>query len=443
MKTFRDVHFQKQVLKSGLTVVLVPVKGVESATVLVYVGTGSRYEPAKWAGISHFLEHMVFKGTKKFQTPQELSSVIDAVGAEFNAFTSKDTTAYYVKAASAHVNLALDVVSDMLLTPRLRTDDLEREKGVIIEEMNMYLDMPARNIGNIFEELMFAGSTLGPDVIGTKKTVKAIKREDFEEYIRQWYGLGNVVVTIAGDAEVVNAPDLIKRIEKYFGKRGDVVDRENGGKRVFNGEPRRGLSLLERVRIDYKKTDQAHFIMAMPGLKHGHPDRFAASVLSALFGGYMSSRLFTEIREKRGLCYYVRSDLDSYHETGLFGASAGVDPLRVEEAVRVVREELEHLVDTTGERKITQAEVTRAKDYITGKIMLSLEDTENIANMYGSHQVLQGRIETVKEMLEGIDGVTLADVRRVANDLVRIKELRFAMIGPFKDRKPFEKLLNA
>ncbi|HZZ98733.1 MAG TPA: pitrilysin family protein [Candidatus Saccharimonadia bacterium] len=443
MKTFRDVRFQKQTLKSGLTVILVPVKGVESATVLVYVGTGSRYEPSKWAGISHFLEHMVFKGTKKYPTPMALSAAIDAVGAEFNAFTSKDVTAYYVKAASNNVDLALDVVSDMLLTPKLLTADLEREKGVIVEEMHMYLDMPSRNIGNIFEELMYAGSNLGPDVIGTEKTVRALKREDFAEYIRQWYGQGNVVVTIAGDAEVVNAPDLVKRIEKYFSKQGEVSKRENGGTRNFNGAPRFGLSLLERVRVDYKKTDQAHFIMAMPGLKRGHKDRFAANVLSALFGGYMSSRLFTEVREKRGLCYYVRSDLDSYHETGLFGASAGVDPARVEEAIKVVRQELEHLIDTTGPRKITQAEITRAKDHIIGKIMLSLEDTENIANMYGSHQVLLGEIESVKDMLEGINAVTLADVRRVAKDLVKIKELRFAMIGPFKDKKVFEKLLKA
>jgi predicted Zn-dependent peptidase len=278
---------------------------------------------------------MVFKGTENYPTPKALAEAVDAVGAEFNAFTSKEYTGYYVKAASSHIPLALDVLSDMLLTPRLLEDDIEREKGVIIEELNMYEDTPARHIGDVFEQLMFAGSDLGRDIIGTKETIRGITRQNFVDYIAQWYGLGNMVVTIAGDADVLKKPSLLKEIDKAFSKKGDIGERKNGGKRILGNV----LSKKSQVKIEHKKTEQAHFVMCVPGLERGHKDRFVLGVLSVLFGGNMSSRLFTEVREKRGLCYYVRADGDSYHDIGNFGASAGVDPKRVDEAVKVVREE--------------------------------------------------------------------------------------------------------
>lgn len=429
----------KHVLPSGLTVVLIPMEGVKSATVLAYVNTGSRYEPAQWSGISHFLEHMVFKGTAKYPTPKALAEAIDAVGAEFNAFTSKEYTGYYVKAASAHIPLALDVLSDMLLTPKLLDDDLQREKGVIIEEMNMYADTPSRHIGDVFEQLLFAGNDLGRDIIGTKETVMGLKREDFVEYLKAWYGLGNMVVTIAGDAEALKKPALLKEITKAFSKKSDTSDRKDGGVRALGNVM---FPTEERLRIEYKKTEQAHFILSVPGLVRTDPDRFALGVLSVIFGGNMSSRLFTEVREKRGLCYYVRSDVDYYHDAGTFGAAAGVDPSRVEEAVKVVKEELLALTDIKGPKKITEVELKRAKDYLTGKTILDFEDSESVANYYGSKQLLEGKIVTEKEALKKIAAVGLEDVRRVAKRLLENQPLYFAMIGPFEDGKKFEQIIR-
>lgn len=424
-------------LSSGLTVLLIPMKGVRSATVLAYVNTGSRYEPAKWSGISHFLEHMVFKGTAKYPTPKVLAEAVDAVGAEFNAFTSKEYTGYYVKSASAHIGLALDVVSDMLLTPTLRDDDLQREKGVIIEEMNMYADTPARHIGDVFEQLMYAGSDLGRDIIGTKETVNGLTRDHFVSYMKQWYGLGNMVVTIAGDAEKLSSKHVLDEVERAFSKTSDTSNREDGGKRQFGGV----LSNGPRVRVEYKKTEQAHFVMAVPGLMRKSPEKHALGILSVVLGGNMSSRLFTEVREKRGLCYYVRSDLDYYHDAGNFGASAGVDPARVDEAVSVVKDEVFGLLDTRGAHALTDKEIRRAKDYVIGKTVLDFEDSESLANYYGSKQLLEGKVTTQQEVLDKVEAVTLEDVRSIAKKLLDEKKVYFAMIGPFKDQKRFEKIL--
>jgi predicted Zn-dependent peptidase len=429
-----DLH----TLSSGLRVLLIPMKSVKSATVLLYVNTGSRYEPAKWGGISHFLEHMVFKGTAKYPTPRELSAAVDAVGAEFNAFTSKEYTAYYVKSASKDIGLSLDVVSDMFLTPTLKDDDLQREKGVIIEELNMYQDTPIRHIGEVFEQLMFKGNPMGRDIIGTKKTINALQRDDFVQYLKQWYGLGNVVLTIAGDDIALKDPALLKTIERCFSKTSDTSDRSNGGERKLGNV----LSKDGYMNVEYKKTEQAHFVMAVPGLKRGSEDKYANSALSVILGGNMSSRLFTEVREKRGLCYYVRADGDTYHDVGSFGASAGVDPKRVEEAVKVVKDELFGLADSTGSRAITESELKRAKDFLIGKTVLDFEDSETVANYFGSKYLLEGKVMTIDEAIEKIRAVTLDDVQTLAKRLLDPSQLYFAMLGPFKDSEKFEKILR-
>ncbi len=435
----QDIEYHKHVLKNGLTVLFIPMAGVRSATVLALANTGSRYEPEQWSGISHFLEHMVFKGTHSYPTAQDLAAAVDAVGAEFNAFTSKEYTGYYVKASSQHVKLAIDVVSDMVLTPTLRSEDLEREKGVIIEELNMYNDTPSRHIGNVFERLLFAKSSLGRDIIGTKETIRSLKREDFLKYMQQWYGLGNVVVTVAGDAQVLKSKQMMDWIEEAFQKPSDTK-RKNGGERNL-GKPF-PFKNHPKIYIEHKKTDQAHFILGVPGIKRTDKDRYALLVLSVLFGGNMSSRLFTEVREKRGLCYYVRSDMDFYQDTGMFGAAAGVDPSRVEEAVRVVKEELFHLLDTSGSRVITMQEIQRAKDFLTGKTLLDTEDTESVANFYGGNQLLSGEVKTYSQLIKEISRVKLEDVQAVAKRLIKKDLVHFAMIGPFKTDAVFKKIIE-
>ena len=420
---------------SDLTLLRVPMPSLKSVTVLALVNAGSRYEPARWWGISHFLEHMVFKGTEKYPDAQTLSAAVDAVGAKFNAFTSKEYTGYYVKAASKHLPLALDVVSDMLLTPRLRQKDIDREKGVIIEEINMYADMPSARISSLFEEMMFNTETIGHEVIGTKETVSALTSEDFQKYIHQWYGLKNVILILAGDDKVLESPETLELVKRMFQKgdpkmRHAAAHAENLGKNPLT---------QNKLLVEYKKTEQAHFVMGFPSFSREDEGRHAATLLGVILGGSMSSRLFSEVREKRGLCYYIHADTDFYHDTGVFGASAGVDPKRVEEAVEVTISEFMALVN--GKKPVTQADLRKAKDFISGKFVLDLEDSESVAQYFGMKQLLLGRIETPTDLLEKFMSVTLEEVHAVAKQLIRPGELRFAIIGPFEDKKVFEKLV--
>ncbi len=433
--------FKLHKLDNGLRLILIPMDGVASLTCLAMVGTGSRFELPKKAGISHFLEHMVFKGTERFPTARELASSVDEVGAEFNAYTSKEYTGYYVKAASAHVELAMDVVSDMLLTPKLREADLQREKGVIVEEIHMYEDTPTRHIGDLFENLMFDGSPLGRDIIGTEETVRSFGRSDFEDHLRTWYGLKNVVFVVAGDSGVVNSKNLLSKVEKLFTKKFAKRETEDTQHYVkaLAGSP---VSKKNKLLVSYKDTQQAHFIMAFPGIKRTDDDRYALGVLSTLLGGNMSSRLFTEVREKRGLCYYVRADEDYYHETGIFGASAGVDPNRVDEAVSVVREQLMLLLDDQGQHAISEEEVSKAKSHIVGSTILQFEDPQAVAQFYAGGKLLQDSDETIEDKLKKLQAVSLEDVRKVAKRLVKSEDLFFAVIGPYKDEARFEKLLK-
>ncbi len=423
-------------LPSGLTVIRVPMASIESVTVLALVNTGSRYEPPKWWGVSHFLEHMVFKGTAKYPDAQALSSAVDAVGGNFNAFTSKEYTGYYVKAASKHTELALDVVSDMLLTPQLRQADIDREKGVIIEEMNMYADMPASHIANLFDQLIFNEAGLGHDIIGTKETVSALKTADFQAYINQWYGLKNVVLILSGDEKVLNSAETLDLITKMFAK-GNPAERESA---AFKDHLGKDMILSKKLLVEFKETEQAHFILGFPAISRSNPSRFALSLLSVILGVGMSSRLFSEVREKRGLCYYIHTDTDLCHDVGVFGGSAGVDPKRVDEAVEVTVAEFMAVVN--GQKPITEAELRKAKDYVSGKFVLDLEDSESVAQYFGMKKLLLDKIESPAEVLEKYMSVTLKDVQEIAAQVIKKDELRFAIIGPFKEKKRFAELLK-
>lgn len=430
-------------LDSGLTVIRIPMASVASATVLVLANTGSRYEQSSQYGIAHFFEHMVFKGTEQYPDAQALAAVVDSVGADFNAFTGKEYTGYYVKAASEHLQLAVEVVSDMIMTPKLRQEDIDREKGVIIEELNMYVDTPARHIGNLFDQMMFSSSGLGHDIIGTKDTINSMTSDDFHGFLNQWYGLGNIVVMVAGDASLVDDPALLTNIETAFNK-GDAATRASGKAPVIDqlNETEKSPISDQKLLVEYRKTEQAHFVMGWPGLARTDSDRYALSVLSVILGGNMSSRLFTEVREKRGLCYYVHSDTDMYHNTGVFGASAGVDPSRVEEAIKVSIDQFTGLVTGQGS-PISGQEVAKAKAYIAGKLALGLEDSESVAQYFGLKHILEGQIKTPEMVLELIDAVTLEEVQGVAQRLIQPGQLRFGIIGPFKDKSVFEQLRAA
>ena len=428
---------QQQVLGSGLKLVTVPMV-VPSVTVLAMVGVGSRYEAKRVNGISHFLGHMVFKGTAKYPTALALSSAVDSVGAEFNAFTGKEYTGFYIKAGSAHVSLAVEVIGEMLFKPKLLAEEMEREKGVIIEEINMYEDQPIRDIGNVFDTLLYSSSSLGWDVIGTKETIRGMKRSDFTAHMAKWYRPENMVLGLAGDENQVKSEKskVQSLIRKYFGKSTNPAAGEASQliKEKFNQDK-------PQVVIKHKATEQAHFILGVRGLARGHKDRYGLAVLSALLGGNMSSRLFIEVRERRGLAYYVRSGAEAYHGAGHFGVQAGVELSKIEEAIKVIVAELDK-ARGAGKGAVTVAEVKKAQDYVKGKLLLDWEDSREVVGEYVESWLTEGKVRPPEEIMAGVEAVSLEQVRRLAGELLVGQHLNLAVIGPYKDEGKFEKLLR-
>lgn len=423
------MKFEKVVLPNGLRVILVPNEGVESATTLVMVGAGSRYENAKNSGISHFLEHMAFKGTKSRPTAREISTLIDGIGAESNAFTGKEMTGYYIKSASSHVPLALDILSNMLTESLFKAEEIEREKGVIVEEINLYNDTPMRNIGNIYERLLYGDTPMGWDIAGRKETVTKFNRKNFIDYMNSLYSAGNMVVVIAGNFD---KKKILKEIKNKFS---DIKKfKTTGREKVIDVQSKPLITLKKKI------TDQAHFALGVRtvGLAD-EKDRYPLSVLSSILGGGMSSRLFYEVRERRGLSYYVRTVTDEYTDCGYMATFVGADPKRLEEAIKVVADEYEKIVD---DKEITTEEVTKAKEYSKGHFVLSLEDSQTVAVLYAMQEILEGKIETPEQILEKIEKVTLDDIKRVTKKYVDTKNLSLAVIGNFDDKSKFEKLLK-
>jgi predicted Zn-dependent peptidase len=379
--------------------------------------------------MSHFLEHMFFKGSKKRPSAKEIAVIIDSMGAESNAGTSKEWTNFYIKARNEAIPTAFDVLSDMVLNPILKSEDIEREKGVILEELAMYEDTPMFKIGDVFENLIYKGSTLGRDVIGTRDSIKSVKRADFVKYRETHYGIDNLLITVAGG---VKEKDVLKLAEKYFG---NLKNNNKEKVKKFKTSQKK-----PRVLLYSKKKEQTHFILGFLGNRMGNKDRFAESILSVILGKGTSSRLFTEVREKRGLAYSVRSSIGRYVDTGYIATYAGVDVKRVDEAIKVVLDE--HYQLASGKNKITNDELKKAKEYIKGHLALSLENTGAVGSFFGLRELLLGKIDTPKDVYKGIDKVTIDDVLRVAKKYFVPERLSLAIIGPYKDQKRFEKLLS-
>lgn len=422
-------NHKSETLGNGLQLLRIGLPAAASITTLVLSNTGSRYEKPNEYGIAHFFEHMVFKGTPTYPDPQLLASAIDGIGADFNAFTSREYTGYYIKSASQHLDLSLDVLSDMLLRPLLKQEDLERERGVIIEEMNMYKDNPMHHIANMYEEMIWSGSGLSHDIIGTRETVSGVNRQDFVHFLSRWYGHGNMLVVLAGDEKIVMADVTRVMIEKAFAKPAEHERVE--GKQKPEGLQTEGFMSGKQLMVVERPTEQAHIVLGWKGLKRGDDRRYALSLLSVVLGGSMSSRLFTEVREKRGLCYYVSSDTESYRETGFFGASAGVETKRVQEAIEVITAEFIDLA--TAKRSVTKEELERAKEHVGGKMLLSFEDSRSVAQFYGMRQLLQDTIEDPDEVMRQIRAITIDDIQSLASQLLQKEQLRLGVIGPFKE----------
>lgn len=438
--------FSHQTLSNGLHVIIVPMSSVESVTVLAMANTGSRYEEPREEGIAHFFEHMVFKGTQQYPDSQAVSRAIDEIGADANAFTSKEYTGYYVKAAAKHLHRALDVVSDMLLVPKLRQEDIDREKGVIIEEINMYRDTPTRYIADLFEEMVYRGSGLSHDVAGSKESVSGLNRDDFVRFLRHWYGTGNLVLVLAGHAPSVESVATMDLIKEMFAKKdpaGGLDERTSGKIAVetfLEKKKPHGPFSADRLHIEHKATEQAHLILGWPALDRRDPRRYALMLLGTVLGGNMSSRLFTEVREKRGLCYYVHSDVDFYHDGGMIGASAGVDPGRIEEAIEVIVAEFQALA--SGEKPITESELSKAKDYVTGTTVLNFEDSRSVAQYFGLKQLLIDAVEPPEQLLKKIQAVTAEQMHALAREFIQSDKMRLAVIGPYKGSEQFERFVK-
>ena len=408
-------------LKNGLRVLLIDTESFPTVTALVMVGAGSRYERKDNNGIAHFFEHMAFKGSNKYKTSFEISSAIEGIGGLFNAFTSKDHTGYWIKATNEHTNILLDVLSDMILHPLLEVDEIEREKGVIVEEINMYEDMPARKVGDIFEEVLYKGSPLGMDVAGTKETVTAFTRETFTDYIAELYHPNNAVVVIAGGLQ---GKDYLPEIEKKFGT---WKNRQALVAKKYTGTQKKPI-----LHIKHKKTEQVHVCIGFRAFSFADERKYALQVLAAVLGGGMSSRLFMQVRERRGLCYYISTGRELYKDTGSIVTQAGIrnDKKKIQEAIDVILEE--HMKIVKGE--VTEEEVEKAKELLKGRYLLSLEDSMNIATMFGAKYILEGEIADTKKVLENLKKITKNDIIAVAKQIFIPSGLTCALIGPLEER---------
>lgn len=418
---------QKEIFKNGLRVVTKKLASTQSVTVLILVGAGSRYETKKLNGISHFLEHMFFKGAKKYKTAKDVSGAIDGVGGDFNAFTGKEYVGYYVKLASQHADVAIDVLSDMLVHSRFDTHEIDKERGVIMEEYNMYQDTPMYQVGWDFERLIYGDQPMGWDQVGTKELINTVTRENFVAYKKALYTPENIVISVAGNISHENVCAQVKRYFKF-----------EPGKKAYGFSALEKNESRERVFLKHKKTEQAHVVMGFPAYPEEHKNHYAEKVLAVILGGNMSSRMFLAVREAKGLAYYVQTSTDDYLDTGIISTRAGVDVKRIKLAVQAIAEEYKKI---RGE-KVPSAELKKAKEYLKGKLVLRLEDSEEYAHLIGKEELLHEKSESPEQIMQHIDAVTPADIARVSEDLFRPENLRLAAIGPYDKKEEFEAVLK-
>jgi predicted Zn-dependent peptidase len=397
-----------------------------SVSISVYIGAGSRYETPPEAGVSHFVEHLCFKGTEHRPTPREISEVIDSVGGILNASTDRELTVYYCKVALPHLELALDVLVDMLRRPIFAPDEVEKERKVILEELAMVADSPSQQVDVLIDEVLWPDQPLGWDVAGTEASVQGITRDMTLAHLRRQYVPNNAVVSVAGNITHEQVVDLVGR------HLGDWERGIPGGWfPAVNGQA------SARTGVLYKRSEQAHLCLALRGLSSQHPDRYMLDLLSVAFGEGMSSRLFLELRERRGLCYDVHSYVTHFLDAGAFSMYAGVDPGNAVEAVSALLDELARLRDG-----VSEEELTKAKELSKGRLLLRMEDTRSVSGWLGGQEILTSRVRTADEVVELLDAIQPADLARVAASILQPDQLNLAVVGPFRSDKKFAALLR-
>ncbi len=422
--------FEKTVFSNGVRLVKIPFKDTRAITVLFLFGVGSRFEFKQINGASHFIEHLMFKGTKKRPTTLDISKELDRVGAEFNAMTSKDYTGFYVKISREHQDLAVDILADILLNSKFENTEIKRERGVIIEEINMYHDNPLMYIDNLLEQVIFVGNSLAWDISGPVSVIKKISRKQLIDFRDTVYRPDNVIVAVSGKV----SDELIKIVKsKYIDKLKKNKIKSSAGFKQFKinqNEP--------RIKLQYRKTKQVQLALGFPAGGYDDPDAYALHLLSIILGGNMSSRLFISVRERRGLCYFVRCYPNFYQEVSSFVVQSGLDITRLEEALGVIQQELRKIKN----KGVTDRELHDATEFIRGKIVLNLEDSSNLAEYYAKQELLVGKILTPEQKMKKYEAVTVSDIQRVARKVFVREKFNLALIGPVKSKKKLFKQIN-
>jgi predicted Zn-dependent peptidase len=408
--------------------ILVPTQDTGAVTVLFLFGVGSRYEYKAINGASHFIEHLMFKGTKKRPTTLDISKALDGVGAEFNAMTSKDYTGYYVKINNQKADLAIDILSDMLLNSKFDAAEINRERGVIIEEINMYHENPMMYVESLMEEEMYKGSSLGWQISGPSSAIRNVTRKQLLDFKDAYYQPDNMVVVVAGKITgQVKALVEQKMIKKM--------------KQTAEVKPYKPFVVKQKepqIKLDYRNTRQVQLALGFTAMGYNDPRAYALHLMTIILGGNMSSRLFVSIRERRGLAYYVRCFPNFYQDIGNLYIQSGLDASRLDMALEVILKEMKR-IKRTG---VTAKELKDAKEFIRGKMVLSLEDSSNIAEFYAKQELLLGKTMSPKQKMNKYDAVTLTDIKKLASEILVKERFSMALIGPFKDKKRFFKKIN-
>ncbi|KKW31296.1 MAG: Peptidase M16 domain protein [Candidatus Uhrbacteria bacterium GW2011_GWA2_52_8d] len=408
-------------LQNGLRVLLAPVNGTDTVSVLVLVRVGSRYEPAHLNGSCHFIEHMMFKGTRRRPTAQHISRTLDAIGADFNAFTGKNYTGYYVKVDKSHLELGLDIIDDMIFASKMDAEELNRERGAIIEEIHMYEDNPMMHVSDLLERVMFDGSTLGWEIAGTPKIIREVDRDEMYAFWKKYYQPSNMVLVVSG-----NIDKRVQRwIEETFGTRKSMHKSFDGFADFVLHTPHK----KPLARVQTKPTEQIQLAIGFPSFGMQDPRNIALTLLGVILGGNMSSRLFVEVRERKGLAYFVRVANDAYEEVGNFMIRAGLDKQRLDVAVTTIMREVRKIV----REPVTAKELRDAKAYIRGQMAIRLEDSYERAQWFAREKMFQKSVRTPEHYLKMIEKITLKDVRAVAGSVLDLKQMSLAAVGPFKN----------
>jgi predicted Zn-dependent peptidase len=418
--------YQKTILDNGLRLVTGSMPHTRSVAVGFFIGAGSRYETEKQAGISHFIEHMCFKGTKKRPTSAEISTVIEGVGGMFNAGTDKEITIYWCKVARPHFDNALDVMADILTGSLFDPAEMEKERQVIIEEIHMSNDSPQQRVSLLIDELMWPGHPLGRDIAGSRETVASMSREMILDYVNVFYRPDNAVLAIAGDIE---HDEMIKAAAKATA--GWKKGTPHPAYKPYKNK------MAQRVRIEKRETEQTQLCLSLPGVSVVHPDRFKLDLLNVILGEGMSSRLFTQIRDNLGLAYSIQSYAEHFLDAGCLTVSAGVENKNLPVAVRAIIGELARLRES-----IPAVELSKAKELFKGRIFLRMEDSRSVSGWIGGQEILNGTILSVDEVINIVEEIKTADLQQLAGQLIKPEQMRLAVVGPISLDEPLEDLLK-